>query len=254
MGPEEELEQLNRLIKQYGSVYRTAVDGGQKERAGKELSRLRAYREKLLAVSGVDERSVQESPAPAMEEELASWPILARLDAEENDVFDGDPEMRRILLYAGHFEKEFLPLLMGTRLKLDFKYSLERDQFYAEVQGLLRKSVDFVDAHRKIAEGAFPKDMEVEMRKRNFKLKRFLGVEAARFFRKALRFSEDLLEDARGDGVKCLNGEDPIEFDAIEGRRLLAGRTVARGLEDLHALAAEALDYLNIPDIEIQET
>jgi hypothetical protein len=253
MTPEEELAKLNRLIKQYESVYRTTADGGQKDRVGRELAGLKGYRDKLLSVSVIDQKAAEERP-PAENDELASWPVLSRLDAEEEDVFDGDPEVRRILLYANHFEKEFLPLLVEARLKLDFKYSLERDQFYAQVQDLLSRAKDFIDAHRRIAEGALPKDMGMEMRKRNFKIKRLLGVEEARLFRKALRFSQDLIEDARADGVKCLNAEDPIEFDTIEGKRLLAGRTVVHGLEEMRDLATEALDFLNIPDIETQET
>jgi len=254
MTPEEELSKLNRLLKQYESVYRTTADRGQKERAAKQITELKSYREKLLSVSLIDGKAAAETPPAAKAEELEAWPILLRLDAEVEDVFDGDPEVRRILLYAGHFEKEFIPLLVEARLKLDFKYSLERDQFYAQVQDLKRKATDFIDAHGRIAAGTFPKDMDVEMRKRNFKLKRFLGVEEAKLFRKALRFTEDLIEDARTDGVKVLNAEDPIEFDQFEGKRLLAGHSVAQGLEELHTLAVEALDFLNVPDIEIQET
>ena len=53
--------------------------------------------------------------------------------------------------------------------------------------------------------------------------------------------------------MKCLNCDDEIEFDTIEGKRLLEGQTVSRALETLRDFAAEAVAYLNIPEIETQE-
>lgn len=131
--------------------------------------------------------------------------------------------------------------------------SLERDGFYGRFQELERKIADYKDEVRRLREGDFTKEMELEVRKRALKLKRILEAEASRFFRAITRFTESLIEDARSDGVKCLNGPDEILFDRIEGKRLLAGKRVVDGLEYLGVFAQEVIEFLNIPDIESQE-
>jgi hypothetical protein len=266
MTPEEELKKLNRLIRQYETVYRTARDGGQRERVGKELHKLKSYRDKILAVNVIDDRDLEEPP-PA-DEDLSEYPILSRLIKEErderrneySDIGDdseksspAQSEVSRISLYMKFFEREYIPFLTEMRLKLDFKFSLERDGFYGRFQELERKIADYEDEVRRLREDDFTKEMEIEIKKRALKLKRILEAEASRFFRAIKRFTEALLADARSDGVKCLNGPDEIHFDKIEGKRLLAGKRVAEGLEYLGVFAEEIIEFLNVPDIESQE-
>ena len=86
------------------------------------------------------------------------------------------------------------------------------------------------------------------------KLTRLIQAEAARFFRAVVRFCSVLIEDAHGDMVKCLNCNGVISFDSIEGVRILQGRTVGGALVDLRDFATEAVTYLNIPEIEGQES
>jgi hypothetical protein len=159
----------------------------------------------------------------------------------------------RIVLYTGFFEREYIPFLTEMRLKLDFKFSMERDGFYGRFEDLRRKIIDYEDEVRRLAEGGFTKEMELEVRRRALKLKRILEAEASRFFRAVNRFTVELVEDASSDGVKCLNGDDAIAFDKIEGKRLLAGRKVVEGLQSLGEFADEIVDFLNVPDIESQE-
>jgi hypothetical protein len=267
MTPEEELKKLNRLIRQYETIYRTATDGEQRERVGKELKQLQSYRDKILAVNVIDGKELEEPPEGT--EELDDFPILKRLAAEadrreaEKSISKRNqgsaalsPAQRAVFyisLYKEYFAKEFIPFLTETRLKLDFKFSMERDSFYRRFQDLERKIVDYQDEYRRLSSGIFTKEMELEVRKRAFKLERILEADASKFFRAVSRFCTELVEDARTDGVKCLNGDDEINFDKIEGKRLLAGETVVRALEELGVLAEEAIEYLNVPELESQE-
>jgi hypothetical protein len=266
MTPEEELKKLNRLIKQYETVYRTASDGEQRERVAKELKQLRSYRDKILAVNVIDDEDLEEPPQD--DDELVEYPILQMLMEERErakaarlstgaiegpDNPEGEREMSNICLYTGFFEREYIPFLTEMRLKLDFKFSMERDGFYGRFQDLMRKIADYEDEARRLSQGTFTKEMELEVRKRAFKLKRILEVEASRFFRAIKRFTAHLIEDAHTDGVKCLNADEPIVFDKIEGKRLLAGKLVVNALEDLGAFADEVISYLNIPELESQE-
>jgi hypothetical protein len=251
MTPEEELKKLNRLIRQYETVYRTTADADQRERAGHELKELKSYRDKILAVNVIDRGKLFDPPAGS--DALADFPVLSRLVAADTEAWEGDQEVRHISLYLGHFEREFLPILTETRLKLDFKHSLERDGFYRRFQEVQRRLDDWREAHRRLDDGGFNRELESEVRTRIFKLERNLAVEASRLFRAMQRFAEVLLEDARGDGVMCLNGEEPISFDRIEGERLLAGLPVTDALQQLDAFATEVTGYLRVPDVEGQE-
>lgn len=251
MTPEEELRKLNRLIRQYETVYRTTADAEQRDRAGRELKELKSYRGKILAVNEIDRGKLAEPSAA--DDALAEYPVLAGLAAADTEAWEGDQEVRHIALYLGHFEREFLPLLTETRLKLDFKHSLERDGFYRRFQEVQRRLADWHEAHRRLDEGGFNRDLESEVRTRIFKLKRNLAVEANRLFRAAGRFADTLVDDARGDGVKCLNGDDAVTFDRIEGERLLAGLTVTDALLALASLAEEVTGYLRVPDVDDRE-
>jgi hypothetical protein len=269
MSPEEELKKLNTLIRQYETVFRTATDEGQRGRVAKELKRLMNYREKILAVNVIDQTQAEEKPQEI--DDLAEYPILKRLTEEDlkakaaraaearepeedrNDLPTTQMEVTRIRLYTDHFSSEFIPFLTEMRLKLDFKFSMERDSFYGRFQDLERKIADYRDEIRRLNEGTFTKEIETDIKKRAFKLKRILEAEASRFFRAIKNFAAELVEDARADGVKCLNGEAAIVFDKIEGKRSLTGRKVSEALEEIQKYADEVISYLNIPEIESQE-
>ena len=264
MTPEEELKRLNKLIRQYEAVYRTAPNADQKERVQRQLREFQGFRQKILAVNVIDERALEES-APE-EEPLEQFPVLALL-IRENEGLNPDTriasfaakdsaptslqsEMFHLALYTAFYEREFLPFLTEKHLKLDLKYSMDRDAFYNTFESLQRKISDYRDAHQSITEGMVSRDLETEVRKRALKLTRMVEVEAAKFFRTVERFCADLLQDAREGGVKCRNWEREVSFDKIEGSRMLQGRKVIDVLAQLKDIAAEAVAYLNVPEID----
>jgi hypothetical protein len=266
MTPEEEVKGLNKLIRQYETVYRTTPDADQRERVERQLKDLRGYRDKILAVNVINTQELEE--ALPEQDEFAAAPLLRQLVAENAlnpregiipfAAPDAGPttaqkEMFHLCLYARHFEKEFLPFLAEKQLKLDFKYSLDRDGFYSSYQSLQRRIVSYREENKRLAEGMVSRDMEMEVRKRAIKLVRLIEADAARFFRALEVFADDLVEDGHGDGVKCTNCDEEISFDSIEGRRALQGRKVADALGDLRDFALEAIAYLNIPEIDSQE-
>jgi hypothetical protein len=234
----------------------------------RQLKELRSYREKIFTVNVLREQDLDEEEEG--EDPLTSAPQLkALLEKNSSDppgeavpsFAPGDAapttaqeEMFHLALYVRHFELEFLPFLTEKQLKLDFKYSLDRDAFYNSFQAIQRKISSYRDENKRLAEGLVSRDMELEMRKRTLKLTRLIQADAARFFRAIDRFCGELIQDAHGDMVKCLNCSGVISFDPIEGVRLLQGRTVGGALGDLRDFVAEAVAYLNIPEIEGQES
>jgi len=269
MTPEEEVRGLNKLIRQYETVYRTTSDPDQKVRAQRQLKDLQSYREKIIAVHVINKKDLVEKDREEIDP-LEAAPILRELLAKNSTgpraeavppftVGEAEPtriqqEMFHLALYIRFYEKEFLPFLTEKQLKLDFGLSFDRDRFYGTFQGIQRKIAAYRDESRRLQEGMVGRDMALEVRKRTSMLTRLIQAEAARFFRAIGRFCAELIEDAHGDMVKCLNCNGVISFDPIEGARVLRGRTVGGALGDLQAFAAEAVAYLNIPEIEGQES
>jgi len=267
MTREEELKRLNRLIRQYETVYRTTPDPDQRERVERQLKDLQSYRQKILAVNVIDRREMEEAGDGG--DELAEYPVLKRLSAgnviasagrgvlsfasKDAAMTSAQKEMFHLSLYAHYFQREYLPFLTEKQLKLDFKFSMDRDGFYNSFQALQRKIDNYREENSRLSEGIVSRDMETEIRKRAFKLTRLIEVDAARFFRAIGRFCDELGEDARGDGVKCLNCDAEIAFDVIEGSRVLQGGNVSEALVELADFAAEAVAFLNIPEMDSQE-
>jgi hypothetical protein len=269
MTPEEELRGLSKLIRQYETVYHTTSDPEQRVRVQRQLKDLQSYREKFLKVHVINEAKLVEEDEEKTDP-LENAPLLRGLVASNSTAprseavlpfSPGDSEPTRIqlemfylALYMRYYEKEYLPFLTEKHLKLDFGLSFDRDRFYNTFQALQRKIAAYRDENKRLLEGMVGRDMELEVRKRNSMLTRLIQAEAARFFRAIARFCGVLIEDAHGDMVKCLNCGGVISFDPIEGTRVLRGRTVGGALSDLQAFAAEAVAFLNIPEIEGQET
>jgi len=254
MTPAEELKRLNRAIRQFESVFKSTQDAQQRERVGRELKQLRIYRDKLESFHDIDPTEVEESAAP---DEMAGFSFLRRIldrGGAGTEAAEGDPdrEIRHLLLYLHFFEKEFLVLLSETKLKLDFKHSLERDSYYHRFESL-RRLVEDVRADAARIDEFLGQRHEEDMRKRSFKKKHNVVLESDKFFRSLIRFSGILAADIAARGSTCLNANDTLHFSRIEGKRYLEGMTVQEALGQLRDLAQEVADYLNVPQIESQE-
>ena len=91
------------------------------------------------------------------------------------------------------------------------------------------------------------------MRKRVARMGRVLSVEADKYFNAVERFVTNILGDLDQGGVKCLNGDEQIQFDDIEGKRFLEGISVHDALAKAHEFCLEILRFLNVPEFESRE-
>lgn len=246
------MNRIKKLIRQFESVYRTTVDEGQKERVSEEIKKLQQYRRKLESFHVMEETEEQEAEEF---DEYADYPFLKSLRARQSEreavESCGDPEVANLAHYISFFEDQILNLMSETKMKLDFKYSLERDSFYHRVENLRRQLQDFVEDTSRVDSYEGPHGEELRMR--HFKKKRNLILEADRFFRRLFTFSAELLSDIDEEGLKCLNAEERINFDKIEGNKYLQGLTVREALKRVNELCGEVAGYLNVPRIEVEE-
>jgi hypothetical protein len=259
MTPAEELKRLNRLVRQFEAVFKSTRDPAQRERVTRELRQLKVYKERLESFHEFDPQELEEPDRP---DELEEYPYLKRaVDAgaekdspasRVNAADYQDREIFQLALYMALFESEFLALLSETRLKLDFKHSLERDSFYHRFENLRRLLADIREDTSRMEEHLGQKHEE-EMRMRSIRMNRNAIMEAVKFFRNLITFAGDLSEDIDGSGSICLNPDDLLRFDKLGGRRLLEGLPVREALASLFEFSREVVEFLNVPQIESQE-
>ena len=259
MTPEEELKTLNRTIRQFESVYKSTKDPSQRARVTEELRKLKTYREKLQTFHEFDSSALEE---PVVVDEWEGLTYLktileragkkSRGNKESYDDDFGDRELSYLFLYLNFFEKEFFTILSEVRLKLDFKHSLERDSFYHRFENL-RRLFDNVHEDSSTVDLYSGQQHEEDMRKRSFKKKRNMIVEADKFMRSVAGFSGALVTDIEAGGLICLNAGDTLRFDRLEGKRFFEGKTVHEALRELKSFAREVIEFLNVPQIENRE-
>jgi hypothetical protein len=250
--PEEELRKINRVITQYSLVLRTTLDISQQERAKQKLKNLRAYKKKLLQVYDLKNDKV-ESLAAVKSDAKQSRRYLGEIIRQGIEKSITDPEMNKLNLYLGFFDQEFLMIFSERKMRLDFQHSLERDSYYHRFQEILRKMRDFQDELEQVEEKDARAEDKVEKKKRILRMKRALTIEANRLFGSVVRFAGELVDDIEKEGLKCLNGNDIIHFDDIEGSRHLSGKKLREALEDIGEFGQEVIEFLNIPDFYVQE-
>jgi hypothetical protein len=259
MTPEEELKTLNRTIRQFESVYKSTKDPSQRARVTKELKKLKTYRDKLQSFHEFDTNAFEDTVSVDEWEGLTYLrTILERAgkksqnkNASYDDSF-GDRELYYLYLYLNFFEEDFLTILSETKLKLDFKHSLERDSFYHRFENL-RRLFDSVNEDSSTVDLYSGQKHEEDMRKRSFKKKRNVIVEADKFMRSVARFTGALVMDIEAGGLICLNAEETLQFDKLEGKRFFEGKRVHDALKELKQFAREVVDFLNVPQIESRE-
>lgn len=247
--PIEELKQINGAIKKYEVVLKTSSNVMQKQRVKKELVKLKNYREKLQHVFSI----LEEQEELVTENEFKNFPFLSQILSPLDEKYIADREINYICYILYCFENEFLSILTERKMKLDFKYSLERDSYYNIYQELTKRVEDFEDQLVIIEKGKYTEGTLLEIKNRLLKKRRVLLIETDRFFRKIKKFTDELLKDIEKNGPECLNKDDLINFDEIEGERYLEGYTVTQSLQMLNTFAKEVILYLNLPEIIVQE-
>ncbi len=250
--PEEELRKINRVISQYALVLRTTSDLSQQDRAKQKLATLRAYRKKLLQVYELDDDDNTAS-ASSKADSKQSRKYLGEIIRQGIDETISDPEMNKLNLYLDFFDREFLMIFSERKMRLDFQHSLERDSYYHRFQGTLRKMRDFRDELEQIKETEERAGEKGERKKRILRMKRVLTIEADRLFDSVVRFTGELVMDIENDGLKCLNGNDSVYLDDVEGKKYLEGRKLNEALQSIREFSQEVIEFLNVPDFYIEE-
>lgn len=186
--------------------------------------------------------------------EEGNLPILVSLQRRYRDVLVQNAgqarEVLSLLLYLRYFEDEFIGLFSERKLKLDVKYSVERDGYYHRFNQLLRRVHDYCGEAVRIQEGTYSKKYEQDMLRRMVEMRHAVMIESDAFFRRVHRFAGELIDDLDGDGILCQNGDAELNYSEFDRETELRGITVRDALQLLFDICDEILEYLDIPDFQ----
>ena len=250
--PAKEIRKINRVIRQYEVLVKTSVDGDQRYRVKIRLKELRDYKDKILKTFDIDEQKIIEEENESRQV-ANEYHFLNNIIPKDFKNINLNYGISDIDAYLRYYDEEFIVVLSERNIKLDFKYSIDRDNFYHKFKDLQRKIKDYEEEIINIVGISYAKSEELEIKQRNLKRMRHIEIETYKYFKAIEKFCLDLIEDIEIDGSKCLNSSDIMIFDKIEGKKYLDGMTVSKALKMIRDYSREVILYLNIPQIGYTE-
>jgi len=177
----QNMEKLQRQLKFTSNPFQKSSIAG-------ELGRLEKERMQLDSLfDEPEEEAEQEAPEeqfPVLNQIYRDSPELLRKSQHlERDV-------RASILYLHRFEAEFLGMFTSRKLRLDVKYSVERDTFYDIYHQVERSVTNYRTEADRIAEGSYAKQYEADVLKRKVEMRHATLVEVEWLFRRLRRFSK----------------------------------------------------------------
>lgn len=246
INPNDELAQIDKAIIKYQILLKSAKDHVQREIYEKRINELKASRNEIRDLHNVNKKSKINYVENVNNKSF----ITEIMATERKQEYANDSEVNILFHYLNFFYQEFLSVFSERKMRLDFKFSLERDKFHHLYQELTRHLKDYQDEVYRLKQGKFSREMQLELKHRNMQKKRNILIETDRFFKRLEKFLYEILNDLNGDELICLNGDDIINFDFIEEKRYLEGFTVRDGMHKLYNFVIEVIGFLNIPDID----
>ncbi|MFP4115331.1 MAG: hypothetical protein ACOC1I_03900 [Spirochaetota bacterium] len=242
--------QIRRNIESLQGKLKTTRNPFQQSSIAGELSKLE--QERMQIDSLFEEPPVEEDADEEAPEE--HYPQLNGIYQENPDLLQKsqhlERDIRASILYLDYFEREFLGMFTSRKMRLDVKYSVERDSFYDIYYQVSRSLQNYRTEADRIAAGSYTKQYEADILKRKVEMRHAVLIELDWFFRKLKRFAKELIEDIEQDELRCQNPSEPLEYTSLDGERLLRGQTVEEGIRMLYEYVSEAVDYLEIPEFQ----
>jgi hypothetical protein len=243
-------KQIRRNIENLQGKLKSARNPFQQSSIAGELGKLEQERMELDSL--FDEEPADSSAEDEAPEE--QFPLLNQVYQRNPDLLRKsqflERDIRASILYMHYLETEFLGMFTSRKLRLDVKYSVERDSFYDLFYQVSRSLKNYRTEAERIADGTYAKQYEADILKRKVEMRHAVLIEVDWFFRKLRRFAKELIADMDGDGLLCQNPDDELSYSNLDKEQFLRGRTVGDAIRSLFEYAAEAVEYVDIPEFQ----
>lgn len=243
--------QIRRNIEALQGKLKNTKNPFQQSSIAGELGKLEQEQMQLESLFDEGESDDEEVQEEAPQEQ---FPLL-------NDIYQRNPDLlkksqylerdiRASILYLHYLEKEYLGMFTSRKMRLDVKYSVERDSFYDLFYQVSRSLKNYRTEADRIADGSYTKQYEADILKRKVEMRHAVLIEVDWFFRKLRRFAKELIADIEGDGLFCQNPHEELSYSELDGEEFLRGKTVEDGIRSLYEYASEAVEYVDIPEFQ----
>jgi hypothetical protein len=241
--------QIRQNIESLQGKLKSTSNPFQQSSIADELSKLE--QEQMQLDNLFDDEPVEDAEEDAPREQFPHLNrIWARYEELLRECVHLERDIRASLLYTQYFEDEFLGMFTNRKLRLDVKFSVERDSFYDQFDQVARSLKHYRQEADRIREGSYTKQYEIDILKRKVEMRHAVLIEVDWFFRKLRRFSLELLNDIAGDQLKCQNPDEELNYTAIDKETVLRGQLVRDALHELFDLASETVSYVDIPEFQ----
>lgn len=242
-------KQIRRNIESLQGKLKQARNPFQQSSIADELGKLELERMQLDTL--FDEPGEEDAADEAPEEE---YPLLNHIYTMHSELLRQsqhlERDIRASILYLEYVEREFLGMFTSRKMRLDVKYSVERDSFYDLYYQVSRSLKNYRTEADRIASGSYAKQYEADILKRKVEMRHAVLIEIDWFFRKLRRFTKELIADIDGDGLLCQNPQEKLNYSKLDQERALRGKTVEEGIRSIFEYANEAVAYVDIPEFQ----
>lgn len=252
--PNEEYRNLIKTLKDLYILLKITHKPETRSEIQRKIRKLEAKKIELTTIFSFDDiEEENEAESTAADSSEQDFPILdsagQRFKHEVSIRDCPDSDFKPLLLYMRYFETELLGILSVRKLKLDVKFSIQRDNYYNRFSQINRSLQGHLKEQWRIEVADYSKAYEEELLKRRIETKHQLLFELHNFFDNLFDFAQTLEEDMEGAQILCLNHDAPLEYSKIDSETVLRGKKVSDAVTHLKNFSAEFLEYLNMPDI-----
>ncbi len=252
--PNEEYRKITKSLKDLYILLKITKNPDTRAEIQRKIRKLEARKTELTTIfsfDDVDEENEKEDTAVDAAEQ--DFPILNSAEQRfrhEVSIKDcPDSDFKPLLLYMRYFETELLGILSVRKLKLDVKFSIQRDNYYNRFSELNRNLQRHLKEQWRLEIADYSKAYEEELLKRRIETKHQLLFELHNFFNNLFTFAKTLEKDISGAQILCLNNDVRLEYSNIDSETVLRGKKVSDAVIHLKNFSSEFLEYLDMPDI-----
>ena len=253
------MEKLEEIMKKLEGVYKSTIDGEQKERVGIEINRVKGRIKNIEEFGPEEVLNENEDSEEYIIKELDAltgntekdrkkeYKILSKFTIQKAHPESSDSEVNAAIIYIEIFEVEFLGALSDYYLKLDYYHSKERDKFYntlENVKRFIREYIHTLDEIKDAKNNSYLEKLKLMKNKHS----RSLLIDSVKFITGVDGFIEKLIQDYDSNGNIITNAEEKISFSNIEGKRLLNNWTIIDALRYIKEFCEEFIDAISLPE------
>lgn len=249
----EKAKKAIKSLRMLEGVQKASRDAAQRARVKSEIEALKKMLREMYP--GTDIETLKESlgaedreNAPSGGRRQDDFNTLRGVVLEPISSHKSDTDINIAAGIMKHLEEKLWGVIADQHTKLDFSNAGIRDVLYRKLDQCGRALKMFMQTLDDI-ERTKSSDYGVQLQAMRTKQGRVFLVDFGDFLGSAKEFLSDIVADAESGGNMITNKDGTVSYASYETYRFFEGWNVLDAVRYLNTFIAEAIDYLNIPDL-----